>query len=61
MDKEFTFTVELYGIKTDGSNDIVYLQADSLIEAEIIVESFHDSYKIIECHCNISGNLVDWL
>lgn len=62
MDKDFTFTVELFGIKSDGSNDIQSIEADSSVEVEIIIESFHDDgYRILSCTCNFSGNYVSFL
>lgn len=62
MDKDFTFTVELFGIKSDGSNDIQSIEADSSVEVEIIIELFHDDgYRILNCTCNFSGNNIDFL
>ena len=43
-----TYTYRLIGIKADGSDDIIEIKASSEIEAEIIIESFHDGDYILE-------------
>lgn len=62
LEKDFTFTFEVYGIKADGGDDVINIDADSLVEAEIIIESFHDgSYRFLYCTSNFTGNFVDFL
>ena len=36
------YTVQLFGIKVDGSDDFVTINASCEEEVSIIVESFHD-------------------
>ena len=43
-----TYTYRLIGIKTDGSDEIMDIQASCETEAEIIIESFHDGDYILE-------------
>ena len=43
-----TYTYRLIGIKVDGTDDIIEIKASSSIEAEIIIESFHDGDYILE-------------
>ena len=47
-DELSTYTYRLIGIKADGSDDIIEIKASSVIEAEIIIESFHDGDYILE-------------
>ena len=47
-DELSTYTYRLIGIKADGSDDIIEIKASSEIEAEIIIESFHDGNYILE-------------
>lgn len=47
-DQISTYTYRLIGIKADGSDDIIEIKASSAIEAEIIIESFHDGDYILE-------------
>ena len=47
-DELSTYTYRLIGIKADGSDDIIEIKASSEIEAEIIIESFHDGDYILE-------------
>lgn len=39
---ENVYTYRLIGIKADGSDDVQDITASCEIEAEIIIESFHD-------------------
>ena len=47
-DELSTYTYRLIGIKADGSDDIIEIKSSSEIEAEIIIESFHDGDYILE-------------
>ena len=47
-DESTTYTYRLIGIKVDGSDDIIEIKASCEIEAEIIIESFHDGDYILE-------------
>ena len=47
-DELSTYTYRLIGIKADGSDDTIEIKASSEIEAEIIIESFHDGDYILE-------------
>ena len=47
-DELSTYTYRLIGIKADGSDDIIEIKASSAIEAEIVIESFHDGDYILE-------------
>ena len=47
-DEISTYTYRLIGIKADGSDDIIEIKASSAIEAEIVIESFHDGDYILE-------------
>lgn len=47
-DDKITFTYRLIGIKIDGSDDTIDIEASCEEEAEIIIESFHDGSYILE-------------
>lgn len=47
-DDKITFTYRLIGIKEDGSDDTIDVDASCEEEAEIIIESFFDGSYILE-------------
>ena len=45
---ENVYTYRLIGIKSDGSDQIMDINASCETEAEIIIESFHDGGYVLE-------------
>ena len=45
---ENVYTYRLIGIKADGSDDVMYINASCETVAEIIIESFHDGGYVLE-------------